>query len=252
MRAQPHARDLRGQQPPSARRQLVRSHAWGHAAKRQGARNERCPGCRLSERAAPRCGNAPCKRMLCSAREGWWLFAPSLSGLGYYWLGAGGMHVTAPLDASLEGERGSFGQITNFRVSRGSHSRSMLSTWLFPGGQLQNTWHCSSPRVALLFAGSQSKQLTKRTFIPFIGVPRSFSAGDRSSPLSTGWAEPLAVPQVKAGIACLPPGCEAAAGHGLHRLSSHGRTSLLVLVKIPGVAAVGKNLFAAKRCSAAL
>ncbi|KAI1234795.1 hypothetical protein IHE44_0003175 [Lamprotornis superbus] len=41
--------------------------------------------------------------------------------------------------------------------------------------------------------------------------------GDQSSPLSERLAEPFAVPCVKAGIACLPPGCRAAAGHSLHR-----------------------------------
>lgn len=158
--------------------------------------------------------------MLCSAWKGWCLFASSLPGVGC-WLGAGGMHVTAPLDALPKGEGGSFGQITNFPVSHGSHLRPVLSTWLSPGCQLQNTWHCSFPRVALLFAGAQSKQLTKGKFIPFISVPLSFSAGDRSSPLSKGWAEPLAVPHVTAGIACLPPGCGAAAGHSLHRLTPY-------------------------------
>lgn len=79
---------------------------------------------------------------------------------------------------------------------------------------------------ALLFARAQSKQLTKGRFIPFISIPLGFPAGDQSSPLPQGLAEPFAVPLVKAGIACLPPGCRAAAGHSLHRLSWHRKTSL--------------------------
>lgn len=98
--------------------------------------------------------------------------------------------------------------------------------------------------MALLFAGAQSKQLAKGRFIPFISICLSFSAGDQSSPLSKGLAEPLAVPHVKAGIACLLLAAELQLGTAY--TTSPGTAKPVSEVKIPGVAAVGKSLFAPK------
>lgn len=124
----------------------------------------------------PQCRHAPCERMLHAAEEMLVFICPFTLGVGY-WVGARGMHVILPLDALPKGERGSFRQVTNFHVLagvNGSLARLVLSTWPFPGCQLQNTWDCSSPRVALLFAGAQSKQLTKGRFIPFVSIRLAF------------------------------------------------------------------------------
>lgn len=83
---------------------------------------------------------APCERMLRAAAERLVFICPFTLGVGY-WVGARGMHVIPPLDALLKGERGSSGQVTNFHLSagvNGSRPGPVLSTWPFPGCQLQN------------------------------------------------------------------------------------------------------------------